>query len=67
MIWQSEIGESNTVETEIQKAQPFTTYVCKVAAFNTYGIGIFGSNNIVETPESGVWYGGMRACVYECM
>ena len=55
MIWQSEIigdSESDIVLSDVGGALPFTMYVCKVASFNTYGVGFSGSRDFVT--NSGV-------------
>lgn len=52
-VWKSDIAGLDPIQVEITGVRPATRYVCKVAAFNMYGIGHSGSNIFVDTPETG--------------
>lgn len=52
-VWKSDIAGLDPIQVEIAGVDPATRYVCKVAAFNMYGIGHSGSNIFVDTPEAG--------------
>ena len=52
-VWESKLPHSETIRVNVTGVNPATRYVCKVAAFNAYGIGNTGSNVFVETMEIG--------------
>lgn len=52
-VWKSDIAGFDPIQVEITGVNPATRYVCKVAAFNMYGVGHSGSNIFVDTPEAG--------------
>ena len=52
-VWKSDMEALDWIGVEITGVDPATRYVCKVAAFNAYGVGNSGSNIFVNTPEAG--------------
>ena len=52
-VWKSDTEKMDPIQVKITGVSPATRYVCKVAAFNMYGVGNTGSNIFVDTPESG--------------
>ena len=68
-VWQSDMESVDPIRVEITGVNPATRYVCKVAAFNAYGVGNTGSNIFVSTPEAGMHeanYGGIIVMPVHC-